>query len=62
MYNYTLSLCFGQVHSRDQGKTPLAVASHQGHADVVRLLLEAGAEFDAQDDDGDTAIACAVIG
>jgi ankyrin repeat protein len=31
-------------------KTPLHLASHRGHADVARMLLEHGADADARDD------------
>jgi ankyrin repeat protein len=34
----------------DEKETPLHVASRQGHADVAQLLLEHGADADAQDD------------
>ncbi|OLQ11106.1 Ankyrin repeat domain-containing protein 50 [Symbiodinium microadriaticum] len=41
------------------GSTPLMRASKCGHADVVQLLLEAGAEKDFRDLSGGTALMCA---
>ncbi len=37
------------------GTTPLMAAAEGGHEEVVRALLEAGAPWNAQDDDGFTA-------
>jgi hypothetical protein len=34
----------------DEGATPLHLAAEQGHRDVVKLLLEAGADINARDD------------
>lgn len=39
---------------RKNGATPLHVASHCGHVDVVRLLLEHGADPNVRDKYGDT--------
>ena len=44
------------------GKTALQVASHQGHANVVKLLLENNASVTETDAEGDNAIHYAVIG
>jgi ankyrin repeat protein len=45
------------------GKTPLMIASECGWIDCVRLLLTVnGINVDAMDDDGDTALMCAVLG
>ncbi|CAE7364411.1 Ehmt1, partial [Symbiodinium sp. CCMP2456] len=41
--------------------TPLMVASGNGHVDVVRLLLEAGAEMEALAADGSTALMWAAL-
>lgn len=46
----------GHVDARSNGKTALQVASHQGHAPVVRFLLRAGASVNASDTDGDTCL------
>ena len=36
----------GNYQAMDGGGTPLHIASQQGHLDVVRLLIEAGAAID----------------
>ena len=38
------------------------VASHQGHIDIVRVLLAAKANIEIQDDDGDTALHYSAFG
>ena len=38
------------------GQTPLSSASDAGHVEIVRLLLEAGAEKDVADSDRRTAL------
>ena len=35
------------------------LASSRGREDIVEMLLEAGADVNAQDDDGSTALMCA---
>ena len=40
----------------DNGCTPLLVASDQGHVDVARLLIEAGADIDEAKYDGATPL------
>ena len=42
------------------GNTPLQVASLEGHADIVKLLLEAGCATDSRNVDGDTPLIDAV--
>jgi len=42
-----------------EGFTPLMTAAAEGLADVVRLLLGAGADRDIKDVDGDTALSFA---
>ena len=41
---------------RDNGATALMVASDNGHLDVVQALLAKGAEVNARDNDGLTAL------
>lgn len=49
------------VNSRESrnGATPLMVAAFEGHEDVVRILLEAGADVNAKDAEGNTALSLA---
>lgn len=51
-----------QVDQKSSGKTALQVACHQGHIEIVRLLLTSGADLEAQDEDGDTALHYAAFG
>jgi len=44
------------------GKLPLHVAVVKGHVDIVHLLLDAMADVNATDSDGDIAIHYAVFG
>src|SRR5260370_30217273 len=37
-------------------RTPLLVAARQGHAEIVKLLLDHGASVDSVDANGDTAL------
>ena len=45
----------------DGGLSALHYAADRGHAAVVRLLLEHGADVEARDDDGLTPLATAVM-
>ena len=45
----------------DHKSTPLMLAAEDGHVECVRALLNAGAEIDAQDDDGTYACVVACI-
>ncbi|GEM_PF-5737488 len=49
--------CLGR---RSFGRTALSVAAERGHATVVRMLLERGADPDARRHDGETALSLAV--
>lgn len=42
-----------------EGETLLILASKHGHPETVRLLLEKGADRDAQDSNGNTALSLA---
>lgn len=44
------------VNARDHGQTPLMRAAQNGHIRVMEVLLEHGADVNAQDDDGRTAL------
>ena len=45
--------------AKDNGDTPLIIASEEGHVDTVRLLLEKGASIEEVDNDGDTPLTTA---
>ena len=47
---------------KSSGKSALQVASHQGHLDIVQLLLVTGANLQLQDEDGDTALHYSAFG
>ena len=50
------------MNVKTENRTALQVAAHQGHKDVVILLLKAGADAKIQDDDGDSAFHYAAFG
>ncbi|XP_036389595.1 E3 ubiquitin-protein ligase MIB2 [Megalops cyprinoides] len=45
-----------KVDIKNQGKTALQVAAHQGHMEVVKVLLQANSSVEVKDEDGDTAL------
>ena len=47
---------------KSSGKTAVQVAAHQGHIDIVHLLLGAGANLQLADEDGDTALHYSAFG
>uniref|UniRef100_A0A8C6L3J3 E3 ubiquitin-protein ligase MIB2 n=1 Tax=Nothobranchius furzeri TaxID=105023 RepID=A0A8C6L3J3_NOTFU len=54
--NLQRCLCSWQVDIKNQGKTALQVAAHQGHMEVVKALLQANSSVEVKDEDGDTAL------
>jgi len=50
------------VNIQVENITALHVAAHQGHQDVVVLLLNAGADATMKDEDGDNAYHYAAYG
>ena len=56
LMNLRLRLCSWQVDIKNQGKTALQVAAHQGHMEVVKALLQANGSIEVKDEDGDTAL------
>lgn len=56
LMNLQLHLCPGQVDIKNQGKTALQVAAHQGHMEVVKALLQANGSIEVKDEDGDAAL------
>ncbi|KAM3926096.1 KN motif and ankyrin repeat domain-containing protein 2 isoform 1-T3 [Leptodactylus fuscus] len=57
----TQMLCLGDVNCRasQAGQTALMLAVSHGRLDVVRALLQCGADVNVQDHDGSTALMCA---
>ncbi|XP_072283251.1 E3 ubiquitin-protein ligase MIB2 isoform X3 [Pyxicephalus adspersus] len=51
-----------KVDIRNQGRTALQVASHLGHIEVVKVLIQANANIDLKDDEGDSALHYAAYG
>ncbi len=51
-----------KADAKSSGKTCLQVASHQGHTELVGLLLSKMASMEIADDDGDTALHYAAFG
>ncbi|XP_053704457.1 E3 ubiquitin-protein ligase MIB2 isoform X1 [Synchiropus splendidus] len=45
-----------KVDIKNQGKTALQVAAHQGHMEVVKALLQANSSIEVKDEDGDAAL------
>ena len=45
-----------------ENRTALQVAAHEGHQEIVVLLLNAGADAKIQDEDGDSAYHYAAYG
>jgi len=50
------------VNATERGSTPLLEAARYGHEDICRLLIAAGANVKAKDNDGKTALMLALQG
>lgn len=50
-----------QLNHKSSGKTPLQVAAHQGHIEIVVLLIQQ-VNLEVSDDDGDTALHYSAFG
>jgi ankyrin repeat protein len=59
--NPTAVTNFADVNARERwyGRTALMIAAVEGHADVVRLLVEAGSTLDLLDEEGSSAVSLA---
>eukprot|EP00057_Strongylocentrotus_purpuratus_P003817 XP_003727426.1 PREDICTED: ankyrin repeat domain-containing protein 7-like [Strongylocentrotus purpuratus] len=51
----------GFVNVDVKENTPLHLAAYQGHLQIVELLIKNGAKLNVRDDEGDTALANAVL-
>ncbi|KAK9890432.1 hypothetical protein WA026_010520 [Henosepilachna vigintioctopunctata] len=47
------------IRAKQHGQTALMLAVSHGRIEMVKMLLEAGADINIQDDDGSTALMCA---
>lgn len=47
------------VRAKKHGQTALMLATSHGNYEMVRMLLDAGADINIQDEDGSTALMCA---
>ncbi len=59
--NPTLAANYADVNARERyyGRTALMVAATEGHGDVVRLLIEAGADLNLRDYENSSALSLA---
>jgi ankyrin repeat protein len=59
--NPTIATNYADVNARDRlyGRTALMIAAIEGHADVARLLVEAGSDLTLADAEGQTALTLA---
>jgi len=55
-------LFFLQINIRVKGNTALHIACHRGYLDIVKHLLDNGADKNVTDNDGDTPLHYAVNG
>jgi uncharacterized protein len=59
--NPAIATNYADVNARERlyGRTALMIAAVEGHADVVRLLVEAGSDLELADAEGSTALTLA---
>lgn len=59
--NPTIATNYADVNARERlyGRTALLIAAAEGHADVVRLLIEAGSGVNALDEEGSSPLSLA---
>jgi ankyrin repeat protein len=59
--NPTIDTNYADVNARERlyGRTALMIAAAEGHLEVVRLLVEAGSDFNIVDAEGSTALTLA---
>jgi ankyrin repeat protein len=59
--NPALATNYADVNARNRlyGRTALMIAATEGHADAVRLLIEAGSDLNIVDEEGSTALSLA---
>lgn len=59
--NPTIAANFADVNARERwyGRTALMIAAAEGHAEVVRLLIEAGSDVNALDQEGSSPLSLA---
>ena len=59
--NPTAATNYADVNARERwyGRTALMIAAAEGHADVVQLLIDAGSDLDALDEEGSSALSLA---
>lgn len=59
--NPTIATNYADVNVRERlyGRTALLIAAAEGHADVVRLLIEAGSDVNALDEEGSSPLSLA---
>jgi E3 ubiquitin-protein ligase mind-bomb len=49
-------MLFKLMDQKSSSKTALQVSCHQGHVDIVKLLINSKANLEIQDAEGDTAL------
>ncbi len=59
--NPTIATNYADVYARERlyGRTALMIAAAEGHAEVVQLLIEAGSDVNALDEEGSSSLSLA---